>query len=88
MKCKHIIIKGKVQGVFFRTSIKEKADELGVKGWVKNLSNENVEAIFCGEKSKIDQLIKFCEVGPLNAEVDSVEISDCEGNFQKFEILY
>ena len=68
----HVIISGKVQGVWFRANTKNKADQLGIMGWVKNTSDGNVEAFFEGEKDLVDDMIEWCHHGPSQAQVRSV----------------
>ncbi|MFA4958155.1 MAG: acylphosphatase [Candidatus Methanoperedens sp.] len=70
----HVLVSGKVQGVFFRSSTKDKAEELGLSGWVRNLSDGHVEAVFEGEKEDIDMMLKWCRKGPEYARVTGVEI--------------
>jgi acylphosphatase len=83
-----IIITGLVQGVFFRREIADLARRLGIEGWVRNLPDGRVEATAEGEKSKLEELIRFCHVGPPGATVRSVEIewSDSQGEFHGFKI--
>ena len=74
----HIVVKGKVQGVFYRKSTYNKAIELGLKGWVRNLESGEVEIEAEGQVEAIRQLMDWCEEGPKNAvvsEVDSQEIT-------------
>jgi acylphosphatase len=74
----HIIVKGKVQGVFYRKSTYKKALELGLRGWVKNMDNGNVEIEAEGLVEALEKLISWCAEGPKNAivsEVDSEEIT-------------
>lgn len=71
---RHIFIKGKVTGVFFRAFIREMAIELGLNGWVKNLDANIVEAVFEGEKEKVDKIIELCNIGPSRAIVKNIEI--------------
>jgi len=71
---KHVFFRGKVQGVFFRANTKEKAQELSVYGWVKNLPDGRVEAVLEGEKDKVDKLIRWCKNNQPYARVDDVEI--------------
>ncbi|MBI2499429.1 acylphosphatase [Candidatus Woesearchaeota archaeon] len=71
---KHIFIKGKVTGVFFRAFIRERALDLGLNGWVKNLDENIVEAVFEGEKEKVDKIIELCNMGPSKAIVKNIEI--------------
>ena len=71
-----IIIKGRVQGVFFRQSAKEKADHLGIKGTVKNCEDDSVEIIATGEKEQLDKLITWCSEGPPHAVVTEIETQE------------
>jgi acylphosphatase len=91
-KCVHIIISGKVQGVFYRTKTKERAEELNLTGWVKNTSNGRVEVLAQGDEKGLKELVEWCYNGPRGARVERVEV-DWEGRglerfeFDKFEIL-
>ncbi len=78
MKRVHLIISGKVQGVFYRHSSKQKADALGVNGWVRNRANGTVEAVAEGDASAVDAFIAWCHTGPPHASVDGVECTDGE----------
>lgn len=71
----HVYISGRVQGVFFRDSTREKAREVGVNGWVRNMRDGRVEAVFEGDESKVDEMIQWCHEGPGSARVDQVELS-------------
>lgn len=72
----HIFVLGRVQGVFFRNFVKEKADELGIKGWVRNLSDGRVEIVAQSlDQKKLSKLIELCRKGSTFAKVDEVEIS-------------
>jgi acylphosphatase len=86
----HVIISGRVQGVWFRTSTKQKADDLGISGWAKNTAEGNVEAVFEGEKAKIDEMIAWCWIGPPLARVSDVKIvpSHSEETYTGFVVLY
>jgi len=87
---KHVYISGLVQGVFFRANTKRMADTLGIKGWVKNLPDGRVEAVFEGEKEKVEAMIRWCHKGPPSAVVEKVEVIDEEykGEFKDFKIIY
>jgi len=86
----HVIISGKVQNVFFRSETKHKADKLGIKGWIRNLPDGRVEAIFEGAEEKVKEILKFCQKGPLGARVTHVDIAweNYTGEFSGFEIKY
>ena len=70
----HIIVHGRVQGVWFRAGTKEKADELGLFGWVKNRSGGTVEIHAEGEKIKLEQFISWCHKGTPAADVASLDL--------------
>ena len=72
----HILIRGKVQMVFFRHSMKQKADELNITGWVKNMPNGQVEALLQGEEKNINKLLEWCKHGPSAARVDDVQTTE------------
>ena len=71
----HVVIRGLVQGVFFRDSVRRLASSLGVSGWVRNTGDGAVEAVFEGEPDAVARLVEFCERGPRGARVDDVEVS-------------
>jgi acylphosphatase len=74
----HIVVTGKVQGVYFRQSTRQQALALGVSGWVRNRSDGSVEMVAEGSVSAIDRLAEWCGSGPGMARVDSVERVDEE----------
>jgi acylphosphatase len=78
LKRRRVIVRGRVQGVFFRDSINRLATELGVAGWVRNRGDGSVEAVFEGDPKSIDRLVELCREGPPGAEVESVDTSDEE----------
>ena len=69
----HVVIVGIVQGVFFRPMLRSQAKILGVKGWVKNTIDGNVEAVFEGDKDQVDKMIVLCWQGPPGALVRDVK---------------
>lgn len=71
-KSVHVIIEGRVQGVWYRGWTVEQAQELGLTGWVRNLKNGNVEAVFYGDPQKVDEILERCWQGPPLARVDGV----------------
>ena len=85
---KHVYFSGKVQGVFFRANTKEKAQEFGVKGWVKNLIDGRVEAVFEGEEKDVNKLINWCKNNQPHAKVDKIKVETKEptGKFDEFFI--
>lgn len=84
----HIFILGFVQGVGLRRFIRGKARELGLKGYVKNLSDGRVETVVSGKKEQIEKLIKIIEKGSFFADVKSIQLEwEKEENFKDFNIL-
>jgi len=87
METVHLVIKGNVQGVYYRASAKEKANELGVKGWIKNSPGGQVEAMACGNKEQLEKFIEWCRGGPKYAEVSDIIVTTRgEENFNDFSI--
>ena len=70
----HIIVHGKVHGVYFRASTHTKALELSLKGWVRNLSNGTVEIHAEGSQDSLNELIKWCQTGPPLANVSRYDL--------------
>lgn len=70
-----IKIFGRVQGVFFRYSAKAKADELGIRGFARNLSDEGVEVVAQGNEENLNELIEWCKKGPDLAKVERMDVS-------------
>lgn len=88
MKTVHLLISGKVQGVFFRDSARKEAHKLGITGWIKNRPDEKVEAMVSGMEKDVDAFVDWCKSGPDRAEVEEVIVSTKEQTqFKKFEIL-
>ena len=86
----HIFVSGKVQGVFFRESTKRKAEKLGVFGWVKNLQDGRVEAVFEGGKRNVEEMVNWARKGPIWAKIEALDVlwEDYLGEFKGFEIRY
>ena len=86
----HVIVSGLVQGVFFRANTRDRARNLGLKGWVKNRSDGKVEALFEGEEGAVKSIIEFCKQGPQSAIVEKVEVKweKYEGEYKDFTIKY
>ncbi len=89
MYCVNIIVKGKVQGVFYRASAKDEAIALGVKGWIRNLENGDVEAVACGEEKEVKEFIEWCRQGPIRADVKELIITETPGveEFESFKLI-
>jgi acylphosphatase len=86
----HVIISGRVQGVFFRMETMRAAQRFNVCGWVRNLRDGTVQAVFEGEKSQVDAMLEWCKQGPANAQVTDVstevEAYAGDGEFDGFKI--
>lgn len=78
VKTINITVIGKVQGVYYRQSTKEKARELAITGFVRNLSDGSVEIIASGTDDQLNQLIKWCQIGPSRAIVSKVIIKEID----------
>ena len=74
--CKRCIIDGRVQGVFYRASAYDMAQQIGVKGWVRNLSDGRVEALIQGEQDRVEKMLDWFWQGPGNSRVSSVQCYD------------
>ncbi len=74
MKRAHVRVRGRVQGVFFRSEARDRASSLRVGGWVRNLPDGSVEAVFEGEPARVDSLVAWCRRGPAGARVDDVDV--------------
>lgn len=83
----HVFVSGNVQGVFYRATTREKAQELGVDGWVMNLEDGRVEAVFEGPPDAVEAMIEWCHTGSPQADVEGVEteFSDPKGA-QEFQV--
>ena len=89
-QCVRLFVTGRVQGVFFRQSLKAKAIQNDIFGWVKNLQDGRVEAVLEGNEENVRTLVKWTHSGPANAIVENVEIHNEKFNdeFRKFDVLY
>lgn len=85
-----MLITGRVQGVFYRASTRDTALRLGLKGWVRNLPDGTVEAVFEGPVDKLRKVVDWCRQGPPGAAVRRVEDSwgDFQGEFISFDVRY
>ena len=86
----HVLISGRVQGVWFRASTKQKAEQLGIKGWVRNTSDGCVEAVFEGQVELVREIVEWCYHGPPMAKVSNVEVKtqESEDSFDRFSVKY
>ena len=86
----HVWIKGRVQGVFFRAYTRDAALKEMVTGWVRNLSDGRVEAVFEGDGEKVDEMVAWCRDGSPLSRVDHIEVQEeaYQGEFEDFGINY
>jgi acylphosphatase len=74
----HLVVRGDVQGVFFRDSCRQQASSLGVRGWVGNRPDGAVEAVIAGPADALEELVRWAHEGPPRATVESVDTSPAE----------
>lgn len=86
----HIFVSGRVQGIGYRDGVRRKAKKLGVFGWVKNLEDGRVEAVFEGEEDNVKEIIEWAKAGPFLAKVENIDIVPEEsfGEFNDFKIIF
>ena len=86
----HVLIEGRVQGVFFRAYTRDQARARGLKGWVRNLPDGRVEALFEGDQTALHGMLAWCRQGPSYAYVDKVEIDwqPYQGDLADFRVVY
>lgn len=72
---RRVVVHGLVQGVFFRDSVRQRAQSTGVVGWIRNTQDGAVEAVFEGDSDAVERLVAFCHEGPRGARVDRVDES-------------
>lgn len=90
MKRVKILVSGNLQGIFYRAFVKERANELGLTGYVKNTEDKKVEAIVEGHELKINKLIDYCQEGPVGAKIEKVATTTLPytGEFKEFRVKY
>jgi acylphosphatase len=86
----HVIVSGRVQGVFFRAETQRAAQRYGVTGWVRNRPDGSVEAVFEGADQKVEMALAWCHSGSPMAQVSDVQVrwEDYTGEFDTFQITY
>jgi len=86
----HVLIKGKVQGVFFRQALKVLAIKNNVYGWVRNLKDNHVEVLLEGDSNAVNLIVEWAHHGPANARVDEIKFNkeEFKNEFTTFEVLY
>jgi acylphosphatase len=85
MKTLHLQILGRVQGVWFRESMRREAERLGVAGWVRNRPDGSVEAVAQGAPEAVDALVAWARIGPPQARVERIVETETEGHYRVFE---
>ena len=75
---RRVVVHGRVQGVFFRDSLRRLAEREGVSGWARNTSEGTLEAVFEGEPDDVERLVSFAKIGPPDAIVEAVDVSQEE----------
>jgi acylphosphatase len=82
-----VVVHGRVQGVFFRDSVRERARAHGVSGWIRNRSDGAVEAVLEGRPDNVERVVRFCRTGPRQALVERIDVTDEEPEgLRRFEI--
>ena len=71
-----MVATGRVQGVFFRDSVRRRAESLGVAGWAHNRDDGAVEAVFEGDPEQVESMVDYCRAGPGRADVSDLEVSE------------
>ena len=87
LKTVHLVIHGRVQGVFFRQSMQYEAQNLAICGWVRNRGNGTVEAVVHGDPGAVDAIVSWAQRGPQLAQVERVDIDPTDGDYTNFEII-
>jgi acylphosphatase len=90
IKCIHVFVSGRVQGVFFRANTRAEAKRLGLNGWVKNIPGGRVELVAEGPSWAVNELIDWCHKGPPYSRVDKVEIHEetPTGKYDEFSVRF
>ncbi len=84
---RRVVVHGRVQGVFFRDSVRERARAHGVSGWIRNRSDGAVEAVLEGRPDNVERVVRFCRTGPRQALVERIDVTDEEPEgLRRFEI--
>jgi acylphosphatase len=71
----HVVVTGRVQGVFFRAETRDRAASLGLNGWVRNNPDGSVEAVFEGDRERVSSMVEWCRRGPSHAQVENVDVA-------------
>ena len=84
------MVSGRVQGVYFRSYTADKARELGINGWVRNVAGGRVEAVFEGEEQAVREMVEWCWTGSPSARVEEVQVAweEATGEFEGFDVTF
>ena len=82
---RRLVARGRVQGVWFRESMRIEAEQVGVTGWVRNRLDGSVEAVVQGSAAQVEAIVRWARRGPRDAEVESLEVEQAEGDYAAFE---
>lgn len=83
----HLVIYGRVQGVFFRQSMQREAQYRAISGWVRNRNDGAVEAVVQGEPDAVEAMVRWAQRGPEMARVERVETGPADGEYTNFEVV-
>jgi acylphosphatase len=75
VKRAHVVVRGSVQGVFFRAETRDRACSLGLAGWVRNAPDGTVEAAFEGDDERVESMVEWCRRGPAGAAVEDIDVT-------------
>jgi acylphosphatase len=86
----HVRVSGRVQGVYFRYATSDEAHHLAITGWVRNLPDGSVEAVFEGAAKDVEKMVAFCRTGPPRARIDAIDVEyePWTGTFSSFGIRF
>ena len=82
---RRMVAHGRVQGVWYRESMRREAESLGITGWVRNRGDGSVEAVVQGSAAAVEALLRWARRGPESAEVAGLEVAEAEGDYPRFE---
>jgi acylphosphatase len=82
---RRLVMRGRVQGVWFRESMRREAESLGITGWVRNRADGTVEAVIHGTPGTVEAMTRWAARGPEAAQVSGIEVTDAAGSFERFE---
>jgi len=85
----HIFVTGRVHGVFFRENTRERANSFGITGWIKNIDDDQVEAVLEGNREKVENIIQWAGKGPMLARVTKIDVrwEEYKGEYNNFEVI-